>query len=299
MSNLTLNPNAIGIEFLSSSVLADLLLLDYTARNTTLLRLEEDEGRIDFIGTGFTYVMNGDRIVGMPSGTVSRIEVSIEGTRLIVWSDLNVSANQFFNFVTTSNWTALDTLLLGKADTITLSNGEDEVRGFGGNDVIRGLGSDDLLIGDAGKDTLWGDAGRDTLKGGSGADRLDGGTGNDTLSGGTGKDRLSGGDGADVFLFDSAPNSRTNVDTITDFNAAWDTIALDRSAFAGLSRTGVLSANAFVAGSRATDAGDRVIYHKSSGQLWFDADGNGRGAKVLLADLADGTALTAADILIL
>jgi len=39
-----------------------------------------------------------------------------------------------------------------------------------------------------------------------------------------------------------------------------------------------------------------VIYNTSSGQLWFDADGNGSGAAQLIATLQGAPALTASDI---
>ena len=61
------------------------------------------------------------------------------------------------------------------------------------------------------------ETGNDRLFGGSGNDRLSGGNGNDYISGGLGRDTLTGGSGDDVFVFDSKPNARTNVDNITDF----------------------------------------------------------------------------------
>ena len=60
-----------------------------------------------------------------------------------------------------------------------------------------------------------------------------------------------------------------------------------------------LRAADFVLGTAAQDAADRVIYDRASGNLWYDADGSGRGAKVLVAELRDGTALGAGDIHIL
>ena len=76
-----------------------------------------------------------------------------------------------------------------------------------------------------------------------------------------------------------------------------DLIVLDDAVFAGLA-AGALAASAFVAGTAAADAGDRVIYDSNSGQLWFDADGSGAGAAVLFAAVNPGTSLTNVDFLV-
>ena len=76
-----------------------------------------------------------------------------------------------------------------------------------------------------------------------------------------------------------------------------DLIVLDDAVFAGLA-AGALAASAFVAGTAAADAGDRVIYDSNSGQLWFDADGTGAGAAVLFAAVTPGTSLTNVDFLV-
>ena len=80
------------------------------------------------------------------------------------------------------------------------------------------------VIGGTGKDSLTGDDGQNSLFGQSGDDQLFGGLGNDTLGGGTGSDRLSGGAGLDFFVFDAKPNIKTNLDKISDYVAADDTI---------------------------------------------------------------------------
>ena len=67
-----------------------------------------------------------------------------------------------------------------------------------------------------------------------------------------------------------------------------DTITLDNAVFNGLS-LGALASGAFVRGASATQADDRIIYDPASGKLYFDADGAGRGAAVLVTTL-DGVA---------
>jgi Ca2+-binding RTX toxin-like protein len=52
-------------------------------------------------------------------------------------------------------------------------------------------------------------------------------------------------------------------------------------------------------GSKAGDASDRVIYDKSTGALWYDADGSGGAAQMQIAKLAKGLAITAADFFVI
>ena len=44
------------------------------------------------------------------------------------------------------------------------------------------------------------------------------------------------------------------------------------------SASGALNPNAFVVGVAAGDADDRIIYDQATGNLYYDADGNGAGA---------------------
>ena len=47
------------------------------------------------------------------------------------------------------------------------------------------------------------------------------------------------------------------------------------------------------------DADDRIIYDQATGQLLFDADGNGIGAKVLFAVLDSHPVITASDFTVI
>ncbi len=98
------------------------------------------------------------------------------------------------------------------------------------------------------------------------------------LNGGLGNDALTGGAGNDIFLFNSAPNSTTNRDTISDFNAAADTIQLENTG-AGLFNAlavGVLAAGAYTENTTglATSASHRIIYETDTGKLWYDSNGS-------------------------
>lgn len=152
------------------------------------------------------------------------------------------------------------------------------------------IGADNLSgRGNALANTISGNAGANTLYGNGGDDILSGGAGADKLIGGAGSDRLTGGLGKDTFVFDTAASAATNLDTIGDFSRAQgDKILFSLSAFAGLGSAGKLTADKFysAAGAKeALDASDRVIYDKTSGILYYDADGSGGIAAIAVANL--------------
>jgi Ca2+-binding RTX toxin-like protein len=224
-------------------------------------------------GRGITYVNGPSGPTDVTGGTITGFVFTRLGLdRAWVIEDLNLSAATFFDLVQAEDPTAFKVFLLSGADEI---------------------------VGSRQGDIIWGYARGDTLLGRGGNDDLMGMTGNDTLSGGVGKDTLSGGAGQDVFLFTTQPNGALNLDSFADFDAAQDQIRLDRDAFAGIGAVGALGAARFRAGTAATDASDRILYDQTSGSLWFDRDGKGGAAKVLFADLGDGTVVTAADFQII
>ena len=173
-----------------------------------------------------------------------------------------------------------------------LLRGGGAIDGTGNSDDNRmvGNGAANELAGAGGNDLLYGAGGNDTLRGGNGGDQLKGNEGDDELHGGAGRDQLFGGDGADGFYFDVAPGS-ANRDRIMDYSAADDTIFLDDAVFTAIGPTGTLDADAFVEGSAAADAEDRIIYDPATGRLYYDADGTGDVAAVLFAVVEPGTPL--------
>ena len=148
--------------------------------------------------------------------------------------------------------------------------------------------------------TITGTAANETLIGTDNeADILNGGAGNDVLYGGTGNDTLTGGAGADKFVFASALNSLTNVDTITDFVSGPDKVVLDDSVVAGLTAGSDLTNFVSSSNPAATSAAATVLYNTSTGALYYDADGNGAGAAVQFATLSGHPTLLATDFIIL
>ena len=138
------------------------------------------------------------------------------------------------------------------------------------------------LTGGVGADTLSGLDGNDTLSGGSGNDILSGGVGNDILSGDAGNDTLTGGAGVDS-LFGGVGND--------------DIIHLDDLVFTGLA-AGTLAATAFVTGTAALDAGDRIVYDAATGALYYDSDGDGAAAQLQFATLNPAATLSNVDFMV-
>ena len=113
------------------------------------------------------------------------------------------------------------------------------------------------------------------------ANALMGNGGHNRLDGGLGADILAGGGGGDTFRFSTALGP-DNVDRITAFDHAADTIQLDQDIFAALG-LGALGAGAFNLGMAATQADDRILFHAGSKSLYYDADGLGGSAAVKFA----------------
>jgi serralysin len=166
-----------------------------------------------------------------------------------------------------------------------------------GVEDLYGSNAADSLLGNTGGNVIWGANGNDVIYGRDGADTLYGGAGNDLLYGGNGLDRLEGGAGADSFVFNTALAG--SVDTIADFSVVDDRILLENAIFTALTATGTLAGTAFTVGASATTAAHRILYNSATGQLLYDADGNGAGAAVHFATLSTGLAMTAADFVVI
>jgi len=197
-----------------------------------------------------------------------------------------------------------DNILTGTAGNNILDGGAgaDEMTGGDGNDtyVVENAGDVVIEAADGGTDavrswidyTLGANVEKLSLYGtaninGTGnelANGLLGNTGRNVLDGGLGADVLTGNGGGDTFRFSTALGA-DNVDRITAFDHAADTIQLDDAIFAALG-TGALDAGAFNTGSVATQADDRILYDTASKSLYYDADGAGGLAAVRFATIA-------------
>jgi Ca2+-binding RTX toxin-like protein len=141
-----------------------------------------------------------------------------------------------------------------------------------------------------------------TLVGSKRIDKLAGGEGNDKLYGKAGKDVLTGAGGQDIFVFDTRPNTKTNLDRISDFSVAEDTIWLSDSVFKKLGKGTEASPaklkKAFFKMGKAKDKNDYLVYNKKTGMLSYDADGSGTAKAVEIAKLARNLKLTQDDFFI-
>ncbi|MBC7986179.1 MAG: FG-GAP repeat protein [Sphingomonadaceae bacterium] len=186
---------------------------------------------------------------------------------------------------------------VGAAGDQTIRGGrfDDTLSGLGGADSLVGGKGDDRLNGGKGADTAIGGNGADVLTGFKGEDSLHGGAGADTLTGGAGSDTLTGSTGADRFVLDRIVAGE--IERITDFQHIVDEIALDAAAF-GLP-VGALQGNRFVTGTAAQDGNDRLIYNDATGKLYFDPDGTGAAAQVLIATFSGDPSLGAGDFVVI
>ena len=205
---------------------------------------------------------------------------------------------------------AIETIYGGAGiDTVDLRRGAGVTVALDGSRNNTGFAKDDsyfqieTVVGSRlGADVLIGDVLANRLFGLGGADNLSGGAGADSLDGGDGVDRLTGGLGNDSFTFRSKAGAG---DLILDFfsNSAGnnDAVAVSRVAFGGGMAAGVLPNAQFQlrADNVAQDSNDRFIFRTSDKTLWFDVDGTGAAAAIMLADLQASATMSAADILII
>lgn len=220
------------------------------------------------------------------------------------------------------------------ADTIEGTGGADNFDGLAGDDLMTGLAGNDTLQGSAGDDALDGGTGNDLLISGLGNDtyliRAPGDSVVEQV--GEGIDavhayrsyaleahveklfmqnvftrdgdptNLNGiGNGLDNTIigtpFDNTLIEREGNDVLKG-QAGDDTLKFKASALGGGVSAGVLDAADFTTDAAAADASDRFVFDQTSGQLWYDIDGIGAAAQVLLTTFEQNAVVQADDILV-
>ena len=207
------------------------------------------------------------------------------------------------------------------ANTINGGGGVDQMTGRNGNDTYFVDNASDAVMESGGQGidqvrtsvswTLTAGADVETLRttndagvgainltGNASGNNLRGNNGSNILNGSDGDDELTGLGGADSFLFDTALSEAFNLDIVTDFNVADDTIMLDDDIFSSSLGLGNISAGELVIGAAALDANDRIIYNSGTGALYYDSDGVGGAAQIQFAQMSTGLALTNLDFLV-
>jgi serralysin len=271
----------------------------------------------DRIATAVTYIL----------ATGEEVE-TLEALNLSDTTAIDLQGNEFANRIIGNDGV---NVLRGQA-------GNDVLIGLGGNDYLAGGTGADQMFGNGGNDTFYVDDAGDTVseRAGDGVDRVAasvsyqlaaqadvqileaitlgdttplqligneigqvvvGNAGDNLIDGGGGRDELIGMGGADTFRFATALGVG-NVDNIQDFLPGTDRFALDHAIFSALS-AGALPAGAFVVGTAAGDADDRIVYDSAAGRLYYDSDGNGAAAAVAFATVTPGLVLTASDFLVI
>jgi len=143
----------------------------------------------------------------------------------------------------------------------------------------------------------------DFFQGGVDDDNFEGRGGNDTIAGLEGHDTLAGGAGADIFRFAAEPGA-ANADTITDFTEGTDHLQLENFWMPALGGTGDFAAGdarfySAAGASGGHDADDRIVYDTTSGNLWYDDDGSGSDAPLLIGTLQGAPGVTAHDFTVI
>lgn len=267
---LTGSPVANPFGFMSDALFEGIV---QTPTTSDIVVSQTNGSHIVFHGT-FTLVGSD-----VTAGTVTGFDVFAGSTNVMKGSGFSIPAESFFDAL--QNFQVDSGPYFDIFDNIPI-----KLLGSSLGDATGGSLVDDVMLGKAGSDRLFGSRGDDFINGGKGDDLLSGEAGFDVLKGGTGRDTFD--------FFVDAVELPVGTDKIKDFTPGEDVIGLT---LAGASSPppGYLGDQYFHKGTAATDAEQRVIYDKKSGEISIDRDGNGPEAQFVLAKVKAGTSLHADD----
>jgi len=186
------------------------------------------------------------------------------------------------------------------------AGGLDQLEGRGGNDIYLVVDATTTIVESGGQGDDWvitvvsyaltagADIERFTAAPEVGPMDLTGNSSGNIITGNEFANTIVGGGGSDFFVFNAALDAASNVDTLSDFTVAADTISLENDIFTVLA-DGSLAADRFVVGTGAQDANDNIVYDIDTGALFYDSDGIGGASAIQFAQLNPGVALTHLD----
>jgi Ca2+-binding RTX toxin-like protein len=245
-------------------------------------------------------------------------------------NSVNVSLSATGYTLTGSAGNDTFTGVVAVADTFNVAGGTDTITNLSGSDVLKvaagatatvtvsaaytaGVGTTNLgtanltsagfgvnlgaVIGGTTGFSITNSGAAATLVGSAFGDTITGGAGADTITGGAGADTITLGLGADTLVL----NNFATADTIADYAVVDDSIQLSKAVFTALGALGTLTAAEFVSGAgtvAGADATDRIAYNLTNGDLYYDADGSGVGAAVLIGTFTGAPALVVTEFTI-
>ena len=272
----------------------------YTVANAATVVTEAAAGGTDTVITSVTYTLGaGQEIEVLQTNNAAGTgALDLTGNLLAQ----TITGNAGLNTLSDGGAGASDTLVgLAGNDTFLVNNAGTIVTeaASGGSDTVTssvtyslGAGSEIEFLqtnnaAGAGAINFTGNILAQTITGNAGINFIDGKLGNDIMA---------GGNGADTFVFTTALNAATNLDTISDFVAVDDTMQLANAIFTALA--GTITAADFLINTTgvAATAAQNIIYNSTNGALFYDADGTGATASIQFATLTGAPAgLTISD----
>ena len=318
----------VGIEDLTGSAFSDTLLGDANAN----VLVGGAGGDTLYGRAGDDYLYGGADGDTLNGGAGNDYLDGGDGTNLVTYSDATAGVTVNLSVVGPQDTVGagIDTIL--NVENVTGSAFADTLTGDANTNILTGGAGADVMTGGDGSDIYYVDnagdkvvetstGGYDTIyssvsytltgtfveqlvltgaaglkaSGNSQFNNIVGNDGANIIDGRGGSDYLTGNGGADKFLFDTALSTSAFA-TITDFTVGQDMIELDRTIFTAITANGTLATSAFVAGTSAANSSQHILYDSSTGDIFYDSDGNGSAAAIRFAHVAAGTALTAASV---
>lgn len=311
---LALNSIALGvIENDDTSTTAVSCIVKGTTGTDTLTNVASNDTLSGGQGSD-TYIIDSANIVvtekfnqgidTVKSSASYTLPSNVENLTLTGSQAINATGNNLANALIGN---AADNILDGGAgiDTLSGGNGNDTYIANSSYDIVNENANEGIDTVNSSKTYTLSDNVENLVLTGTGtingygnalANVITGNSNNNVLSGGGGNDTLEGGAGKDAFVFDSPLTN--NLDTIIDFNPVDDTIRLENAIFTRLTKLSTLSKAFFNDKGIAADLNDYLVYNQSSGQLYYDADGNGAGSAIQIALIANKPVLTYQDFFV-